>query len=79
MGNHYIRNSALTQPKSAYLSLVNRTLATKTPDVDPHAELYKPSTEKTHQHVPDDLKGGQPPETFTTNTPTAIPAGGKVW
>jgi len=65
--------------------IFNRCLSTKNNDSkgdngpDVHAKLYKPSTATEKTHVPDDLKGGQPPETFDTNASAAAIGDGKVW
>lgn len=60
-------------------SLFKRTLASKNPELDSRANLYKASTTKKQQQVPSDLKTGQPPETFADSSDSPISTGGKVW
>ncbi len=87
MGVRHLQNSKifLEKPNLKNLLSIQRCLSTKNnnsknkKNLDVHADLYKPSTGKEEQHVPDDLKGGQPPETFDINPMGPTSAGGKVW
>ncbi|CAF3502685.1 unnamed protein product [Rotaria sp. Silwood1] len=50
-------------------------------DINVNTDLFKPSTAKEETHIPDDLRGGQSPETIDTlpkTTPT-LTGSGKVW
>lgn len=87
IGINHVRNSnsLFEKENSLYKThnlIFNRCLSNKTKDdnnLDIHAELYKPSTVKEKQHVPDDLKGGQPPETINTTVTSTTIGEGKVW
>jgi len=87
IGANYLENNKLLYEKQNSLYninnlIFNRCLTTKNKDsknIDVHADLYKPSTAKKETHVPDNLKGGQSPETFDTDTESSSTGGGKVW
>jgi hypothetical protein len=87
IGANYFENNKLLYEKQNSLYninnlIFNRCLTTKNKDsknIDTHADLYKPSTAKKETHVPDNLKGGQSPETFDTDTESSSTGGGKVW
>lgn len=69
----------------AYNSIVQRYASSKNQSIenvdeaDVHAKMYKPSTEKQHTHVPNDLKGGQAPETVINAASEPMKGSGKVW
>lgn len=66
--------------------ILQRCLATKSKgtgnagEIDPHNDLYKPSTAKEETHVPNDLENHhQPTETINITVNTRLKSSGKVW
>lgn len=80
---NHLNNSKLLNEKPNLI--FNRCLSSKkndsknTKNINTHSDLYKASTTKQRVHIPDNLKGGQAPETIDTKATNPLTGGGKVW